>query len=134
MKNFFTKMDTLVFKNGVDLNRTMAVMATTKMEHFAALTDWLYEDFTEPLVLHFAQPWLQHLVNFNFNFPVDVILVNEDGSVGQIFTEPVNVSSGSYIRGFSSLKMVILCPEHFIAKNGILKTTTLVDLASSNKL
>ena len=129
---FVEKPETLMFKNPDGLNGATANVLTSKIKQFEALTNCKADDFYTPMVLLFDQPWLMQLVNFNFKFPVDVILVDEEGIVRNAFTEPFRDSSASYIRGFSSVKMAILCPENFIVKYQIAKNETTIELTTSD--
>lgn len=128
---FVEKPETLMFKNPDGLKGETAKVVSSRIEQFEALTNWKADHFDRPMVLLFDQPWLLHLVNFNFKFPVDVILVDEEGIVRNAFTEPFRNSGASYIRGFSSVKMVILCQKNDISKYKIVKNVTIIELTTS---
>jgi len=128
--NFVEEKNTLMFKNPDGIQGSTAHIITSKIKQFEALTNCKPEEFFYPSVLLFDQPWLLHLVNFNFEFPVDVILVDDVGIAINTFTEPFRKSSASYIRGFSSVKMVILCPKGFIMDYKIAKNETIIELTT----
>ena len=126
--NFKNDLNTLMFKHAEGNNCSHAMVLIDPNDQYVALSESKREDDENPLVLYFEHPHRMHLINFNFKFPVDVILVNEEGLVTNTFSEPFRDSTASYIRGFSSLQMVILCPEHFISLHKVIKMETRVEL------
>lgn len=130
LTNFNEEVNTLLFRNSNGLQGSRANLITSKSAQFEALTNFSVGDFSMPMVLLYNEPWSMHLVNFNFKFPVDVLLVDERGVVRNAFTESFRDSTASYIRGFTSVKMVILCPKDYINKKQIIKNETIIELTS----
>jgi hypothetical protein len=129
--NFVNGWNTFVFKNELELGSSIAKVVTSQKDQFQSLTETTVEEFRIPMVLYFENPFRQHMINFNFKFPVDVIIVDEKGIVSYAFTEPFRDTNASYIRGFCSVQMVILCPENFITKNEIVSKVTVIQLATN---
>jgi hypothetical protein len=124
----FANQAELVIKTKSKKTSVQAELASSVIEIFQSACFRKPSDLTQPLVLQFGDPTLQHFTLQNFSFKVEQILV-EAGSnkiVGIYWHHP-NQAKGNVIQGFSGLSCVILATPGFAEKHKIdLKDTRIL--------
>lgn len=73
------------------------------------------EEFTQPLVLLFAEPNTPYSVWFNFPFAVELIEVSDWCRYG---FQPAQNYPGTFVKNYVGLKALVLLPEGFFQEHG----------------
>lgn len=127
----FEEQGTLLFRN--NSYETLGVhteVAKSKIELFQSLNYREKKEDFNPLTLVFENPNMSYQVSFNYQFDIDVIHVDHQGVVVKTYSEQANLSKSQYVKLFSGLQMVIICPQGFVEDNNIITQFMFAELAS----
>lgn len=124
----------LILKNNPhDFEKIVTYLATSKI---GILLPFRLHDNPNKLeflmTLYFENPNIQNMVCLGFNFPVEVITLDLDGIVKDIFNQPPQTETSSDIRTFKGVRMVIISPyeNKFVKKYNINRNRTRIELTN----